>query len=65
MRICPPELLRFSSDRYLSDLAYREQCDLENLGERSARLRLLLTGDFYEGSLSAALFPGVLTSEHE
>ena len=65
MQILPPELQRFDQHRYLSDITYREQCDLENLGERSARLRLLLTGDFYEGSLSAALFPGVLSTEHK
>ena len=41
MRICPPELVPFSRQRYLSDLAYRNECDAEEAAERYERLKLL------------------------
>jgi len=44
MRICPPELVTFSRQRYLSDINYRTECDAENAAERADRISLLLRG---------------------
>jgi hypothetical protein len=43
MQILPPDLEPFNRDRYYSDLAYREECDLEIASERYERLKLLFT----------------------
>lgn len=42
MRILPPDLKAYDRDRYIRDLEYRLTIDLENAGERHARLRHLL-----------------------
>ena len=43
-QIIPPELSPYDKPRYISDLAYRLQIDLENEGERHSRLLHLLKG---------------------
>ena len=43
MIITPPELTPYDRERYMNDLEYRLMVDLENIGERHERLRLLLT----------------------
>ena len=40
--ISPPELSPYDKQRYIDDLEYRLLVDLDNVGERHARLRCLL-----------------------
>lgn len=44
MFINPPELSPYDRERYISDLDYRLQIDLEDEGERHSRLLHLLKG---------------------
>ena len=41
MIISPPELVPFSHQRYISDLEYRFECDLEIQAERHERIQHL------------------------
>ena len=41
MQIIPPDLQIYSSQRYHSDIQYREEIDNERIGERQQRLALL------------------------
>ena len=41
MRVMPPELTPYSSARYYRDLDYRQEIDVERIGERHLRLQLL------------------------
>lgn len=41
MRVMPPELAAFSTDRYRLDLTYRREIDCENSAERNERIKLL------------------------
>ena len=41
MQLLPPELTPYNPTKYYSDLEYREEVDLEKIGERRLRLALL------------------------
>ena len=43
MVILPPELVPYSSRRYLEDIDYRTECDAEMFAERRERLIQLFT----------------------
>ena len=60
--LCPPELVAFRRQRYLSDLEYRYECDAEIAAERADRIRIIFNPLFqarlnqYFNQLFALLF---------
>lgn len=45
MQLLPPKLSTYNPTKYYSDLEYREEVDLEKIGERQLRLALLFNPD--------------------